>query len=52
MEKYRANIGILRGASQAQVESQAQKVIGGWLEGKEIKKVIFVSDRLINFVVH
>ncbi len=49
--KLRANIGVDRGADQKGVESLAREAITKWLEHKEIKKIIFVKDRLINFVV-
>jgi len=49
--KVRANIHTQRGTSQNIVEPQASKVISKWLADKQIIKVIFVKDRLINFVV-
>jgi leucyl-tRNA synthetase len=49
--KMRANIAIARGASQDVVIPQAQQAIAKWLAGSEVTKVIFVPDRLINFVV-
>ncbi|HRN78534.1 MAG TPA: leucine--tRNA ligase [Candidatus Dependentiae bacterium] len=49
--KMRANILVPRGAEQAVVEDAAKHVILKWLENKEVVKVVFVKDRLINFVV-
>jgi leucyl-tRNA synthetase len=49
--KLRGNIIASRGATQDQVQPQAQALIEKWLEQKEIIKVVFVQDRLISFVV-
>jgi len=49
--KMRANIEVMKGAQQEDIETLAQDEIRRWLEGKEMVKVIFVKDRLINFVV-
>ena len=49
--KLRGDLIVARGTLQADVEPRAQEVIAKWLEGKEVVKVIFVKDRLINFVV-
>ncbi len=49
--KMRANISIARGASQEMVRAQAEELVAKWLEGVTVVKVIFVPDRLINFVV-
>jgi leucyl-tRNA synthetase len=49
--KMRGNLNIARGSNQQNVEPEAQKLVAKWLENKEIAKVIFVKDRLINFVV-
>lgn len=49
--KLRAQIEVANNASQETVEPQAREVIAKWLEGQEIKKVIFVPNRLISFVV-
>jgi leucyl-tRNA synthetase len=42
-----APVGITESRAKELAEKQATK----WLEGKEIKKVIFVADRLINLIV-
>ena len=49
--KVRAELTIAPGTLQSVIESTAQELVGKWLDGKEIVKVIFVKDRLINFVV-
>ena len=49
--KLRANIEMKKGSEQSKVEQEARRVIHKWLEGKEPIKVVFVPDRLINFVV-
>ncbi len=49
--KMRANITFARGAAQHSIEPLAQELIQKWLAQQEIKKIIFVKDRLINFVI-
>lgn len=49
--KLRANIFARPGASEQEVRVLAEKEITQWLANNAIKKVIFVKDRLINFVV-
>lgn len=49
--KMRGEIIVQRSSNQSIVESQARELIAKWLENKKIVKVIFVQDRLINFVV-
>jgi leucyl-tRNA synthetase len=51
--KMRDKITILANASQEEAEQAAQKslLIKKWLGESQIKKTIFVSGRLINFVV-
>jgi len=48
--KLRANITVAKGAQQSQVQPQAQELVAKWLTG-ELVKVVFVQDRLINFVI-
>ena len=50
--------GKLRGTLPASIDSdihsieqQARELISKWIDGKEIKKVIYVPNRLINFLV-
>ena len=49
--KVRANITVAKDAGQELVENEAKKATQKWLENKEIIKVIFVKNRLINFVI-
>ena len=50
--KLRANIIVKRGSSKEDVRVAAEEAIAKWLENKTEIKVIFVPDKLINFVVH
>ena len=49
--KLRANIVVAHDAEQPAVEPLAHEAISKWLDGKQVVKVIFVKNRLINFVV-
>jgi len=49
--KVRANLQVKKGKDQSSIELDARALIGKWLADKNIVKVIFVPDRLINFVV-
>lgn len=49
--KVRGQLTIDRAATQDQVEPQAKELVAKWLEGKEIKKIIWVPGRLISFVI-
>lgn len=49
--KLRANIVVPRETSREAVEKEAQVAVEKWLEGVEIVKVVFVKDKLVNFVV-
>ena len=49
--KLRAQFMIMRGVDQQAVQAQAEKLIEKWLDDKKVVKVVFVPDRLINFVV-
>jgi len=49
--KVRSNIQVPKGSEQDNVQPQAEKSIEKWLKDKEIIKIIFVKDRLINFVI-
>jgi len=48
--KMRANMQVPVDATQEMVEGEAEKLVLKWLDGQTIK-VIFVPNRLINFVV-
>lgn len=49
--KLRGTIHVERNAEQITVEPLARAAVNSWLTNKEIIKIIFVKDRLINFVV-
>jgi leucyl-tRNA synthetase len=50
--KIRATLLVTAGTTQEHVEHRAREVIESWLDGKKVIKVIFVPDKLINFVVN
>jgi leucyl-tRNA synthetase len=49
--KLRANVMVERGTEQSAVESLARAAIAHWIADKQVIKVVFVKDRLINFVI-
>ncbi len=49
--KVRAQVQVASNSSEALVRAEAEKTVEKWLEGKSVRKVIFVPNRLINFVV-
>ncbi len=49
--KIRATLHITAGTEQKHVEHRAREVVASWLADKNVSKVIFVPDKLINFVV-
>ena len=49
--KLRGEVVVERGAQQSVVEALAQEKVVNWLKDKEVVKVVFVKDKLINFVV-
>ena len=49
--KLRGTVILPKGSTQTTVEPQAKAIITSWLQDKQIVKVVFVSDRLISFVV-
>ena len=49
--KMRGTIEVDVHATQETIEFEAKAQIQQWLEGKEIRKVIFVKNRMISFVV-
>lgn len=49
--KLRGTLFVNKGVQQIDVEPHAREVIERWLADKKIVKVIFVPDRLINFVI-
>jgi leucyl-tRNA synthetase len=52
MGKTRGTVEIAPGSDQALVEEAAKKIptVANQLEGKQIRKVIFVKDKILNFV--
>ena len=51
MVNYVPMLRVERGAEQTTIEALARAAIAHWLADKEIVKIIFVKDRLINFVI-
>jgi len=49
--RLRGTLQESKGTAKDVVQQKAEELVEKWLEGKEIVKVIFVPDRLINFVV-
>ena len=49
--KLRGTVLAATGQARPEVEKQARKEIEKWLAGKAIIKIIYVQDKLINFVV-
>jgi leucyl-tRNA synthetase len=51
--KLRGNISVRAGAGQEEAEkaAAADESIAKWFEGKTVRKVIYVNDKLLNFVV-
>ncbi len=49
--KLRANIIVRRGSSKEDVQSAAEEAISKWITNKSEVKVVFVPDKLINFVI-
>ena len=49
--KLRGTLSESKGVMQSVVQPAAEKLVSKWLEGKKVVKIIFVPDRLINFVI-
>jgi len=49
--KLRATLTSTRGAGQELIVEQARTLIAKWLIDKKIVKIIFVADKMINFVI-
>jgi len=51
--KLRANLELESGLSKEEVVelAKSEENVSKWLEAKEIKKIIYIQDRLINFVI-
>ncbi len=50
--KMRGKIEVKKGEEKEKVEIKAREMVEKWLKGKEIKKVIYLPDKLINFVLN
>lgn len=49
--KLRAHLKTIPGLSKEIVQQEAEPLIKSWLDGKKVVTVIYVPDRIINFVV-
>ncbi len=49
--KLRSSVNVKRSSEQDVVEFLAREKVAQWLDNKDVVKVIFVKDALINFVV-
>ncbi len=49
--KHRANVIVASAADQKTVEPLARESITKWLDSVEVVRVVFVKDRMINFVI-
>jgi leucyl-tRNA synthetase len=49
--KVRANIKAKRDEAEHVLQPAAKQAVKKWLDGKEVAKVIFVKNKLINFVI-
>jgi leucyl-tRNA synthetase len=49
--KLRGKIDVEATASRDQIEAEAREQVQEWILGKQLKKVIYVENKLINFVV-
>ncbi len=49
--KLRGTLSVAKNESREMIESSAGIVVAKWLEGKILIKIVFVQDRMINFVI-
>ena len=49
--KVRAQLQARKDSAQSDIEPQATKILSKWLEEKQVIKIIFVANKLINFVI-
>lgn len=49
--KLRGTIPLAINAEEEMIDKLAQATIAKWLEGAQIKKIIFVPNRLINYII-
>ncbi len=48
---HRGTFDVTVGAIEEVVDAQAREHVKKWIEDKTIKKVIFVPNKLINFIL-
>ncbi len=48
--KMRGTVQVSIDMSQSDLEPIARQVIGKWLEGKEIQKIIYIKNKMLSFV--
>jgi len=49
--KLRATIDVSASSLQTEVEQSARSAVSKWLENKDVKRVIYVAGRTVNFIV-
>lgn len=49
--RLRGKVEVGADVTREQVEALAREAVGEWLQGKDLKKVIYVQKKLINFVI-
>lgn len=49
--KLRARLVARKDVEKEEVEKQATELVKKWIEGKQVKRVVFVKNRLFNFVL-
>lgn len=49
--KVRGELTLVTDSKAEAVQQDAEKIVGKWVEGKELKKFIYVTGKIINFVV-
>jgi leucyl-tRNA synthetase len=49
--KLRGKIEVDVTASREQIEAAAREQVQEWVLGKQLRKVIYIENKLINFVV-
>jgi len=50
--KFRGVIETEQNISEEEATNLSKHVVGKWLQGKKVKKVVFVKNKLINFVIY
>ncbi|MBT4594259.1 leucine--tRNA ligase [bacterium] len=49
--KLRGTLSVDRGTGKDEILESAREIVKKWLGGSEIKRIVFVPDRLLNFVI-